>query len=151
LRAIYWLLPGQLAGRRGPGWTPWDPAELWAAGLRTVVSLIKSGGDGLEAAGLDHHIAPLAGMALFNFQKDRLVKKMLPLIDLVAREIEAGRPVLVHCRAGKDRTGALLAGYLIRYRDRSPEAAIRLVREVNPRAMTAPGFIRLPQLIAEAT
>jgi protein-tyrosine phosphatase len=150
MRSFYWLVPGLLAGRAGPGRVPWDPAELWNDGFRTVISLIEVDGTRLEAAGLRHVSAPLAAMALFGFQRRRLARDLLPLADLIAAEIEAGRPTLVHCRAGKDRTGALLAGYLIRHHGLSPEAAVRSVRGVNPVAMTAPGFVRLPGLLARA-
>jgi protein-tyrosine phosphatase len=149
-RGLYWLLPGLLAGRPGPRRTPWNPAELWNQGFRTVISLIRVRGTQLEAAGLRHHRAPLGSMALFGFQRRRLVRDLLPLIDLIAGEIAAGRPTLVHCRAGKDRTGALLAGYLVRHRGLSPEEAVRTLREANPVAMTAPGFVRLPGMLAKA-
>ena len=115
-----------------------------------MVSLVQTDGAGLEAAGLRHYSEPLAGMAIFDFQRRRLARKLVELVDLVARELQAGRPTLVHCRAGKDRTGALLAGYLVRHRGLSPEQAVHAVREVNPVAMTAPGFARLPRLLTKA-
>jgi len=148
---VYWVVPGLLAGRPGPGRAPWDLAELWARGFRTIVSLVKVDGVAIRAAGFRHYQAPLiGGMAFLPPLRRRLARLILPVVDLIAAEVAAGRPTLVHCRMGKDRTGAVLAAYLIRHRGLSCDEAIRLVRQANPRAMTSPGFDRLPRLFVEA-
>ena len=67
----------------------------------------------------------------------------------LGHQLAAARPTLVHCHAGKDRTGAVLAGYLIRYQGLSPDEATRLVRQANPIAMTAPGYDRMPGLFSQ--
>ncbi len=152
MRAVYWVIPGLLAGRSGPRKVGWDLAELWAGGLRTIVSLAGADGAAIRAAGLRHYQAPLpGGLAFLPPLRRWLVRRMVPVVDFIAAEVAAGRPTLVHCYAGKDRTGAVLAGYLVRYHDLSPDEAIRLVRQANPRAMTAPGFAQLPGLFGEGT
>ncbi len=147
MKAVWWLLPGLLAGRPGPSEVPWDLHELRAVGFRTIVSLDGLNGAAVRAAGLHHYRAALnGGLAFFALGRRLLVRQMIPLVDFVAAEVAAGRPTLVHCHAGKDRTGALLAGYLVRHRGLTPEEALHQVRRANPRAMTSWGFDRLPEL-----
>jgi hypothetical protein len=147
MRAVYWILPQLLAGRPGPMTISWNLDQLWAGGIRTIVSLVRVEGADIRAAGFRHYRASLMGaFVFFPALRNRLLQRMVPVVDYIAGEVAAGRPTLVHCQAGKDRTGAVLAGYLVRYRGLSPVEAIQVVRQANPRAMTAPGFSRLPEL-----
>lgn len=52
-------------------------------------------------------------------------------VDFVDRQLEAGRPVGVHCLAGLGRTGTMLACYLVT-RGWSAEGAITTVRRARP-------------------
>jgi hypothetical protein len=147
VKAVYWVSPNLLAGRPGPRLLPWDLGRIWAGGVRTIVSLVRVNRTAIQAAGFRHHQVPLpGGLAFFPWIRRWLVQRMLPVVDFIAAEVAAGRPTLVHCHAGKDRTGAVLAGYLIRHQGLSADEAFRLVRQANPRAMTAPGFDQLPRL-----
>nr|HID12649.1 hypothetical protein [Anaerolineae bacterium] len=150
MKAVYWVIPGLLAGRPGPLEAPWDLEALYEAGFRTIVSLTGVDGVAIQAAGFRHYRVPLPGYVAFLPPLRRwLARRMLPVVDFIAAEVAAGRPTLVHCHAGKDRTGAVLAGYLIRHRGLSSDEAVCLVRQANPRAMTSPGFDRLPGLFVE--
>ncbi|MCS7178458.1 MAG: dual specificity protein phosphatase family protein [Anaerolineae bacterium] len=150
MEAFYWVLPSLLAGRPGPQVAPWDLKELWAAGFRTVVSLVPVESEPIRAAGFRHLLVPLnGGLAFLPPMRQRLAQQMEPVIDFVAGEIAAGRPTLVHCRQGNDRTGAVLAGYLIRYQGLNPEEAIRRLREANPRALRSLGFKQLVKRLAD--
>jgi len=142
---FYWVIPGLLAGRRKAGLLS-DLEEMWEVGLRTIVSLVRVNSAAIQAAGFQHYHVPMTGFAFFDGLRFRLVREMLTVVDIVATELAAGRPTLVHCRAGKDRTGAVFAGYLIRYHGLSSDEAFRQVRQVNPRAMTMMGFDRLPMM-----
>ena len=39
MKKVFWLIPGQLAGRPGPDLEPWDLAELRTAGIGAVLSV----------------------------------------------------------------------------------------------------------------
>ena len=56
---------------------------------------------------------------------------------------------LVHCRQGRDRTGSVLAAYLVRHRGLASDEAVCRVREASPQAMISVGFDRLPWLFAD--
>jgi len=145
---FYWILPGLLAGRPGPQTVPWDLTALWEAGFRTIVSLVPVDGEPIRRTGFRHLLVPLnGGLAFLPPMRRRLARRMRPVVDFVAEEVAAGRPTLVHCRKGNDRTGAVLAAYLACYRGLTPEEAIRRVLEANPRAMRSLGFKRLVETI----
>lgn len=150
MKSFYWVIADCLAGRPGPMREPWDLDELWDDGFRAIVSLSDEvDQEAIAAAGFHHGQFYYPAVLPVT---PSLVDRFLELMDEATRFIRAqlaeGRPTLVHCHAGKDRTGALLAGYLIRYRDLSVGEAVRRVQEANPRAMSAPGFERLPELFA---
>jgi len=152
VKVVYWLLPGLLAGRPGPGEVPWDLGELWEAGFRTIVSLSRTDGAAIRATGFRHYHVPLnGGLAFFPLLRRLLARRMLLAVDFIAGEVEAGRPTLVHCRQGNDRTGAVLAAYLVRHQGVSPAEAVRRVRGANPRAMRSPGFERLVEAFRGGT
>ena len=50
------------------------------------------------------------------------------------------RRVLVHCTAGKDRTGLTMAYYLCRAENYSPRDAIAEVRRVRPTGLSATAY-----------
>ncbi len=58
-----------------------------------------------------------------------------------------GRPVLVHCTSGKDRTGLFLSYYVCTTEGLSPSDAIREVRRVRPIALTADGWEQFAQRV----
>jgi protein-tyrosine phosphatase len=148
MKAVYWLLPGLLAGRAGPGEIPWDLEELWAGGLRTILSLSDEvDEEAIAAVGFHHGRFYFPPIFLFvPSMGGGFLSLMEQATEFIHAQLAVGRPTLVHCHAGKDRTGAVLAGYLVRYRGLSSAGATRAVRQVNPRAMSAPGFGRVPGL-----
>lgn len=150
MRWVYWVLPGLLAGRPGPGDAPWDLRELWEAGFRTIVSLSsRADTAAVQAAGFrQYHVRLNGGLAFLPVLRRRLARQVLEVVDFVAAEVAAARPTLVHCRQGNDRTGAVLAGYLIRHQELAPEEAIRRLKALNPSALRSPGFRRLVKTIA---
>ena len=53
-------------------------------------------------------------------------------VDYIDKKIGSGKAVLVHCAAGKGRTGALLAAYMIKKENLTAEQAIEKIRLMRP-------------------
>jgi protein-tyrosine phosphatase len=116
--------------------------DLRAAGVQVIVSLNTEPDPAeIEAAGLQHHSLPqTATLPVLAPLQDRLLRGVEEVLPVIHAEVRAGRPTLVHCHAGKDRTGLVMVAYLVRYHGLDVEEAIERVRAVQPIAMTAPGY-----------
>ena len=143
MQHVYWIIDRLLAGRPGPVREPWDPRALYAGGIRAVVSLAaEEAVEELSPYGLEHYRAAFPPVFLFSHgMRKAFIYQALPVWEFIHTRIEAGKPALIHCHAGADRTGAILAGYLVLYHLASPEEAIIRVQTANPCAMAAPGYI----------
>jgi protein-tyrosine phosphatase len=80
-------------------------------------------------------VLPLSGAL-----QDMLLRRLEEVLATTHLEVSAGQPTLMHCHAGKDRTGLALTAYLVRYHDLEVEEAMARVRGVQPVAMSAPGY-----------
>jgi len=91
-------------------------AILGRNGIRTIIDLRPNGDEGthsirkesdaVEAAGMRYISIPLSGVSAPSPES---VAKILFLAN------EAEGPVLIHCRRGADRTGAIIACYRIEH------------------------------------
>jgi len=151
---IYWILPKLLAGRPGPECAPWDLHELWQAGFRALVTLDRRGVDlallcRLGFAHRWYEREDLPDIVLRTFQEQlQFVAAIEPALAFIHEQVSAGQPTLVHCWAGRDRTGATLACYLVRYHGLTADAAIAQVRATRPDAMAAPGYTDVVDVLA---
>ena len=66
---------------------------------------------------------------------DNVTDKLLQLAKRLARKVEAGRGVLCHCNAGRNRSGLLNALIVMELLQCSGEQAMEIVREQRPRAI----------------
>jgi hypothetical protein len=139
---VYWVIENELAGRPGPTRAPWDLETLYAGGIRAIVSLAADVDvPPLDEHGFVHYQAQLPPMLLTTkgLQK-AFIHEVLPIWRFIHAQLGAVRPTMVHCYAGNDRTGAVLAGYLVLYKGLTPDAAIERLRARNPHAMEVEGY-----------
>jgi hypothetical protein len=148
---IYWVIDGLLAGRPGPVEYPWDPGQFAAAGLRAIVSLnTQADPAAIASAGLRHYSLPLPPiLPMTSALQEMILRGLEEVLATIHAEVGAGEPTLVHCHAGKDRTGLALTAYLVRYHGLDVEEAIERVRSANPIAMSAPGYEATARRFAE--
>jgi atypical dual specificity phosphatase len=53
-------------------------------------------------------------------------------VNHIDKKIRSGKAVLVHCAAGKGRTGAVLAAYMIKKENLTADQAIEKIRLMRP-------------------
>ncbi len=144
MRHVFWLRSGLLAGRTGPNADPWDPVELASGGIGAVVSVNDAAqvdARALAEAGIDHGHFPFSAVAPPMPGDVEICAEALPrALDYTLSSIRSGRAVLVHCQAGKDRTGMVMSYYLMREEGLSATEAIAEVRRVRPIALSAVGW-----------
>ena len=144
MKHVFWVEPCALAGRPGPNTAAWNPCELYAGGIRAILTVNRGVGvepEALRAAGIAHHQIvlpisepPVPGALEIGL---RLVPEAYAWIE---QQIGLGRAVLVHCTHGHDRSGLVLAYWIARRHACSASAAIEKLRALRPKALTALGW-----------
>jgi hypothetical protein len=90
--------------------------SLWVRGFRTVVNLCAERVQDLDVL--------RAGMAPVNIPvRDNTVPTELQ-VQVFLNAVARGRPVYVHCEAGKGRTGCMIAAYRVLVQHWTPERAL---------------------------
>ena len=142
MRYVYWIIENKLAGRPGPVRAPWDPRALYAGGIRVIVSLAADEPvEDMTMYGFEHYQATFPPVFLNSVGMQKaFIHEALPVWAFIQKRIEAATPVMVHCHAGADRTGLILAGYLVVYHGVEPDNAVATVRAANQFALSAPGY-----------
>ena len=144
MNKTFWLEPGRIAGRSGPNREPWNATTLHAAGIGAVLS-VNDGAmchrEEFEALGVTYECVPLPDNTPPQpADKQAFVVALARTQSFIEAQVGQGRAVLVHCSAGKDRTGIVMAHYLMRRDGLDPEQAIAAVRRVRPFAISSMGW-----------
>jgi len=153
MHEVYWVDEGRVAGRCGHWVAPFDLEAMEAAGIGTILSL-----DAREAAlipggrdAIEREIIHLPDSIPPDAADREIYRRLVPeALDLVLARCGAnGKAVLVHCHAGNDRTGTVLAAYIMATRGLTPEDALEAVRKLNPDAVSALGYEEMALEILE--
>ena len=141
---VFWLRKGKIAGRSGPNSDMWDLNEVKANGITAILSV--NHGDAvhesmLSSLGIAYANIPMSSNAPARDGDREFCLANLPKAMKFIRENMVNGPVLIHCRSGKDRTGMVLATYLIEFEAYDVKQAMEEVIAVRPIAFSAEGWM----------
>jgi hypothetical protein len=141
---VFWLVANQLAGRCGPDEQPWCLDDLRSAAFGAVLSV--NDGELCRRAdfvqqGLAYACIPLSRNAPpRGGDLEHCLGALPAALSFVVENISQHIPVLVHCSAGKDRTGLFLAYFLMQREGCSIRQAMERVQAVRSIAFTTDGL-----------
>jgi atypical dual specificity phosphatase len=133
LKPITWLDDGHVAACRYPR-SDTALRELADKGVRLLVNLHP---EAHPAEQLARYAMREAHLPVRDFAPPTQEQLERGVADM-EMEVDAGRPVAVHCGGGVGRTGTLVACYLVHRHKLTPEAAIAQIRALRPGSVETP-------------
>ncbi|EAQ67763.1 tyrosine-specific protein phosphatase, putative [Marinomonas sp. MED121] len=144
MKHVFWLIEGKIAGRSGPNLDTWNLAELKEQGIAAILSVNFSesvDSREMEGAGIAHANIPMSPNAPVQLGDKETCLANLPKAMAFIKAQKAAGPVMIHCRSGKDRTGLVMAAYLVQFEGMTAKEAMDKVFSVRSIAFSAEGWI----------
>lgn len=141
---VFWLREEKVAGRSGPNTNVWDLEEIKANGFSAILSV--NNGEAVHESMISNlemgysNIPMSSNAPVRDGDKELCLENLPKALDFIQKNIMGG-PVLIHCRSGKDRTGMVLAAYLIKFEEYNVKQAMEEVIAVRPTAFSAEGWM----------
>ncbi len=143
MKHVFWLKQGVIAGRSGPNRDMWDLGAIESIGFSAILSV----NDGeavhetmISGVGMQYANIPMSSNAPpRNGDKQFCLENIPKAMEFIQMNLPSG-PVLVHCRSGKDRTGMVLAAYLIYFEGYDVKQAMEKVLSDRQIAFSAEGW-----------
>ena len=150
MNQIFWLRRPLVAGRPGPNRHRWDLESLRREGITSILSV--NNGEGchltlMETLGIRYANIPMSRNAPAKAGDKEYCLNNLPAAINFIEEGQRLGSVLIHCRSGKDRTGLVMAAFLIATENKTAEDAMKEVLLVRPIAFSAEGWMGFCQQI----
>jgi atypical dual specificity phosphatase len=122
-----WVTEGKLAGSGLPV-TPYEFQWLVDKGIKSIVTVREVP---LPSQWFDGDNVDYLHLIVEDYGAPTM-EVLDETVNYIDKNIRSGNPVLVHCAAGKGRTGAVLAAYMIKKENLTAEEAIKKIRLLRP-------------------
>lgn len=129
---FHWLIPGLIGGSPQPGIMKlrrYDLEALQRVGTNLLISLTEEwvpDAEEIAQYGMASHYVPVTDLHAPTLEQ------AVDACEIAAEYIAKGKTVVYHCRAGKGRTGVMMAAQLI-WIGNTAEEAVEYARQKNPK------------------